>query len=125
MNEDDVYKHLKPYIQENIELNKRIDNLKERLIRMEGWVEDRDRQISTLTKCHEDSGLKRDKPMKAKWKKQVYQHPCEDDEERMKQHIFWLCPVCGNMISNWEPYCCVCGQRIGERDFDPEMEVTE
>lgn len=125
MNEDDVYKYLKPYIQENIELNKRIDNLKERLVRMEGWVEDRDRQISTLTKYHEDSGLKRDKPMKAKWKKQVYQHPCEDDEERMEQHIFWLCPVCEKMISNWEPYCCVCGQRIGERDFDPEMEVTE
>lgn len=122
MSEDEVYKYLKPYIHENIELNKRIENLKERLVRMEGWVEDRDRQISKLTRHHEDSGLKRDEPMKARWQKKVYQHP---DAGRMEQHIFWFCPVCEKMISNWEPYCCMCGQRIGDRDFDPEMEVKD
>lgn len=37
----------------------------------------------------------------------------------------WYCPVCHNLVSDWNNYCMSCGQRLGERKYDSELKYKE
>lgn len=54
--------------------------------------------------------LKRDEPLPYKWRY---------DGKR----TFQFCPKCEMMISNWQSYCHACGQKIGQGNPLPEMEI--
>ena len=36
--------------------------------------------------------------------------------ESGKSYQMFKCPVCKKRISNWENYCCFCGQRLKPKD---------
>ena len=110
---EEILKYLKPYVEETKRLHKDIEWLQ---TINKGLVEEmssKERRINELIVEHEDSRLKRDKPLKPKWK-MIGEY---------KKHVVNMCPVCEMMISNWQPYCHRCGQRIQEGNLDPNLEV--
>ena len=107
--EEKVKRCLEPYIREVADLNRRIDNLKEENKKLNKIIYDIQIENSKLKENHTDSGLKRDVPMARLWSTQ--------------SGFTNYCPACYKMVSNWEPYCCICGQRLDNGNPLAENEV--
>ena len=108
---DEIQRALTPYIEANIALNRKIDKMQERIDQQEKWIYERDVRIARLKDTHIDSGLKRDIPVGRLWAKKY-------------GRLNLFCPICEKMVSNWEPYCCVCGQRLDKGNPRDEDEVV-
>lgn len=114
---DDVMIYLKPYIEENINLHKLLHTQNERIKQLEKMCHDKTIEISRLKSSHKDSGLKRD-----------IDSPClyviqdiTSGQLAGQKITEWFCPVCFARVSNWEPYCCHCGQKLN-RIYDRQYE---
>lgn len=114
---DDVMIHLKPYVEENLRLNKQLETCKNRIQQLEQIRHDRETEITRLTEYHKDSGLKRDEAMNC-----LYVIIDISEGRFAGQHdTRWFCPVCFASTSNWENYCVYCGQKL-KREYDDEHE---
>lgn len=103
---------IKEEAQEILDLFRERDYYKRKCEDLEKSYEEVEKERNNLLYKHEDSNLKRDQPLNAKFR-------------YAKNRIFWLCPQCDGMISNWQKYCHFCGQLIGSKEYKPEYEVKE
>ena len=114
---DDVMIYLKPYVEENLRLNKQLETCKNRIQQLEQICHDRETEITRLTEYHKDSGLKRDEAVNC-----LYVIKNISEGRFAGQHCtLWFCPVCFASTSNWENYCVHCGQKL-KREYDDESE---
>lgn len=97
-----VMKTIKPYIDENIRLNRIIENQKETIEELNTEINKLQKELRDFPTKFEKLG--RDEPMSRK------------EEQRSLpngENVATLsCPICGKLVSNWEKYCNMCGQRL-------------
>lgn len=99
-------KAIQPVLDENIRLQKIIEKHKENFEILESRIRELETEIDELPRKLSPSS--RDNPMSPKYR----------DEDPVTD---WYCPICDSRVSNWENYCLHCGQRLGERTYDPSL----
>lgn len=92
------------------------DNLKARVSRLEDMNKVLEEENRKLKYEYEDSKLNRDKPLPYKWR------TVGPPDHR---HFPMFCPKCEMGIANWYNYCHACGQKIGQGNPQPEMEIRK
>ena len=113
MTRDERETQIRAMLSETLDVFRERDSLKARVIRHEREIDRLDRENAKLKYEYEDSKLNRDKPLPYKWAK------------GREAGLFMYCPKCEMGISNWYNYCHSCGQKIGEGNPQPEMEIRK
>ena len=86
--------------------------LEREIAEQEQYIQRLEKENRELKYEYNDSKLNRDKPLPYKW-------------ATSGGHMLMFCPKCGMGIANWYNYCHACGQKIGEGNPQPEMEIRK
>lgn len=103
---------LKKEIENLLSLFKRLEFLERTAVDQLETIERLEAENRKLKFEYNDSLLERDQPKPYKWRKG-------------KGGFTQYCPKCEMIISNWQRYCASCGQKIGQGNPVPEMEIKE
>ena len=95
-----------------LELIGKAGRLEREIAEQEQYIQRLEKENRELKYEYNDSKLNRDKPIPYKWMK-------IDRDFRM------FCPKCEMSIGNWYRYCNSCGQKIGQGNPLPEMEIRK
>lgn len=114
--QSEIQTGIQPYISEIATLHLRAKRKDATIKSLNDRIADLESEVQRLRTEHQDSGLTRDVPKTPKY----YVKKLSDGQSI----TFWYCPVCNSSVSNWEEYCNDCGQRLANRSYDPEFELT-
>lgn len=95
-----------------LRLLKRVEYLEKKATKQLDQIDKLREENRRLLYEYPTSLLKRDEPLPYKWTKKG-------------GHFLMFCPKCEMGIANWYNYCHSCGQKIGQGNPLPEMEIRE